>query len=95
MLRVHVRPGASRPGVSGLHGGAIAVRVGARPVDGAANRAVLAVVGDALGVGSTALELTSGACARDKRIFVRGVSASVARQKLAPLLGFDRAETGD
>lgn len=86
VLRVHVRAGASRPGVSGLRGGLIAVRVGARPVEGAANHEVLAVVADALGVRTAALELTSGARSRDKRILVRGLSVAVARQKLGPLL---------
>jgi uncharacterized protein (TIGR00251 family) len=86
MLRIHVRLGASRPGVTGVHGGSLAVRVGARPVEGAANREVLAVLARALGVGTTALELASGARARDKRVLVRGLSAAFAREKLAPLL---------
>ena len=37
VLRLHVRPGASRPGLAGLHGGALALRVGARPIGGAAS----------------------------------------------------------
>jgi uncharacterized protein (TIGR00251 family) len=86
VLRIHVRPGASHAGVVGMHGDAVAVRVGARPVDGAANREVLAVMARALGVGTTALELASGSRARAKRILVRGLSPAVARRKLAPLL---------
>jgi uncharacterized protein (TIGR00251 family) len=87
VLRIHVRPGASHAGVIGMHGDAVAVRVGARPVDGAANREILALMARALGVGTTALELASGSRARDKRILVRGLSPAVARRKLAPLLG--------
>ncbi len=86
VLRIHVRTGASRGGVSGLHGGALAVRVAARPVDGAANREVLSRLARALGIGTAALELSSGTRARDKRILVRGLSASIVREKLAPLL---------
>ena len=87
MLRIHVRPGASRAGVTGMQGDALAVRVAARPVDGAANREVLAVMARALGVGTSAVELASGSRARDKRVLVRGLSPAGARRKLAPLLG--------
>ena len=86
VLRVHVRPGASRPGLVGLHGGALAVRVGARPVDGAANREVLEVLARALGLRPGALELTSGATGRDKRVLVRGLSSAAAYAKLSPRL---------
>jgi uncharacterized protein (TIGR00251 family) len=87
VLRIHVRPGTSHAGVTGMHGDALAVRVGARPVDGAANRQVLAVMARALGVGTGAVELASGARARDKRVRVHGLSPAGARRKLAPLLG--------
>jgi uncharacterized protein (TIGR00251 family) len=87
VLRVHVRPGATRPGIAGLHGGSLAVRVRARPVEGAANREVLGVVAAALGIATSALELASGARGREKRILVHGLSAAVARAKLATLLG--------
>ena len=86
-MRIHVRPGASHAGVTGLHGDAVAIRVGARPVDGAANREVLALMARALGVRTTALELASGAKTRDKRVLVHGLSPAAARRKLAPLLG--------
>jgi len=82
VLRVHVRPGASRPGVAGLHGGALALRVGARPVDGAANREVLAVLARALGLRPADLELTAGATGRDKRVLVRGRTAAAVRDLL-------------
>lgn len=86
VLRIHVRPGASRAGLAGLHGGALALRVGARPVDGAANREVLAVLARALDVHPADLELTSGATGRNKRVLVRGHSPAAVRAALAPLL---------
>lgn len=82
VLRVHVRPGATRPGVAGTHGGALAVRVGARPVGGAANREVLAVLARALGLRPADLELTSGATGRDKRVLVRGHAPAAVRALL-------------
>ena len=48
------------PGLAGLHGDALALRVGARPVDGAANREVLAVLAAALGRAPDRLELIVG-----------------------------------
>jgi len=86
VLRIHVRPGASRAGLAGLHGGALALRVGARPVEGAANREVLTVLARALDLRSADLELTSGATGRDKRVLVRGLSPAAVRAALAPLL---------
>jgi uncharacterized protein (TIGR00251 family) len=86
MLRVHVRPGAARPGLAGLHGGALAVRVGARPAQGAANREVLAVLARALGIAPASLELAAGARGRDKRIRVHGLAPAVVEARLDPLL---------
>ncbi len=95
VLRLHVRPGASRPGLDGLHGGALALRVGARPVGGAANREVLQVLAGALGVAISSLEIAGGHRGREKRIRVRGLDPPRVRERLAPLLQFDRAETRD
>jgi uncharacterized protein YggU (UPF0235/DUF167 family) len=48
---------------------------------------VLGVVAAALGIATSALELASGARGREKRILVHGLSAAIARAKLATLLG--------
>lgn len=47
-ITAHVKPGASREGVWRRADGSIAVRVHARPVEGAANAAVRDAVADAL-----------------------------------------------
>jgi uncharacterized protein len=86
LLRVHVRPGASRPGVAGLHGGVLALRVAARPLEGAANREVLAVIATALEVAPSAVELVAGARGRDKRVRVRGLDPAAVERRLAPRL---------
>jgi uncharacterized protein (TIGR00251 family) len=95
VLRLHVRPGASRPGLAGLHAGALAIRVGARPIGGAANREVLHLLARALGVPGSALEIVAGGHGRDKRVCVRGLSPEIIRSRLAPLMRFDRTETRD
>ena len=86
LLRVHVRPGASRPGVAGLHGGALALRVAARPLQGAANREVLAVIATALAVTPSAVELVAGARSRDKRVRIHGLDPAAVERRLAPRL---------
>lgn len=86
LLRVHVRPGASRPGVAGLHGGALALRVAARPLEGAANREVLAVIATALAVTPSAVELVAGARSRDKRVRIHGLDPAAVERRLAPRL---------
>jgi uncharacterized protein len=85
LVRVHVQPGASRAGVAGLHGDALRIRVGARAVEGAANRELLQVLARALGVRAAAVTIESGAQSRRKRLRVTGVSAETARERLASI----------
>lgn len=66
-LAVRVTPGARVEGVS-VEGGAVQVKVRAKPQDGAANEAVLAMLAKALGVGASRLELLRGATSREKLV---------------------------
>jgi uncharacterized protein YggU (UPF0235/DUF167 family) len=92
-LIVHVRPGAAgEPGVVGLHGRALCVRVRARPVDGAANDEVLQVLASALGVSHRTLTLRRGTRGRGKRIGVSGLAPETVRTRLTPLLSIDTGE---
>ena len=79
-------PGASRPGVAGLHAGALALRVAARPLEGAANREVLAMIARALDVAPSTVELVAGARGRDKRVRIRGLDPAAVERRLAPRL---------
>src|SRR5689334_1232048 len=89
VLTVWVRPGASRAGVTGLHGAALGVRVAAPPERGAANRQLLAVLAGALGVRPGDLALEAGAGGRRKRVRVRGLSAGDVRERLGAVLSVD------
>jgi uncharacterized protein YggU (UPF0235/DUF167 family) len=74
---VRLVPRGGRDAIDGVgEGGELRCRVSAPPVDGAANRAVLRLVADALGVPASAVVLESGAAARVKRLRVSGVSAA-------------------
>jgi uncharacterized protein len=83
---VRVQPGASRTAVGGRRGDALAVRVTARAVDGAANRATLAAVAEALDVRPRTVLLVRGASHRDKVLEVVDPPDDLA-ERLARLLG--------
>lgn len=95
ILRVHARPGASKPGVAGFHGDAVCIRVRARAVEGAANRELLTTLAEALAVAPSTLVIESGAHGREKRIRVRGVDGAAIRARLATVLFVDKPGTHD
>jgi uncharacterized protein YggU (UPF0235/DUF167 family) len=68
---VHVHPGARHPGVGGLRGDHLVVRVRSRAVDGAANREVLAALAHALEVSPRDVTFVRVTRSRDKLIAVR------------------------
>ncbi len=70
LITVRVHPRASRPKAE-WKGEVLEVWVGAPPVEGAANRAVLQAVATKFGVPVSAVTLRSGARARTKVVEVR------------------------
>jgi uncharacterized protein (TIGR00251 family) len=85
-LLIHARPGARRSELAGVHGTALAVRIAARPVEGAANQELIRVLAGALAVPPSAITLLAGAQARRKRLYVTGIDLATARARLAPYL---------
>ncbi|MCA0328155.1 MAG: DUF167 domain-containing protein [Proteobacteria bacterium] len=75
-LAVHATPGAKRTEAAGAHGGALRVRLGAPPVDGKANAALIAWAAKAFGVTKAQVELLHGAAGRQKVLGVRFDSAA-------------------
>jgi len=71
-VAIRVRPGSSRAGVGGDHGGALVVRVCERAVDGKATEAALRAVAAAFGVARREIRLVSGPTSRDKVVAVEG-----------------------
>jgi uncharacterized protein (TIGR00251 family) len=67
---VRLIPRASRNAVAGVREGVLQIRVTAAPVDGAANRALVELLGKTLRVGPTTIRIESGATASRKRISV-------------------------
>lgn len=88
VLEIYVRPGSSRPGVGGAFDGRTVVRVHARAIDGQANAAVVAAVGELLGVPRSAITIAVGAAGRRKRLVIRGMPTHEVRRRI------DDAERG-
>lgn len=69
-LLVHVQPGAGRDEVAGEHGGRLKVRLKAPPVDGKANKALIAFLARLLDMKKNDLRLVGGETDRRKTLFV-------------------------
>jgi uncharacterized protein len=67
---VRLIPRASRTAIAGVRDGVLHVRVTAAPVDGAANRALMELLGKRLRVGPTSIRIEAGATASRKRVSV-------------------------
>ena len=66
-LALRVTPGARSEGIE-IAGERVLVKVRAKPQDGAANEAVLALLAAALGVGTSRLKMLRGATSREKLV---------------------------
>jgi uncharacterized protein YggU (UPF0235/DUF167 family) len=67
---VRLIPRASRSAVAGVREGALVVRVTAAPVNGAANHALLELLGKTLRIGPTSVRIESGSLSSRKRLSV-------------------------
>ena len=67
---VRVTPRASANGIAGEREGALAVRVTAAPVEGAANAAVVALLAKALDLAPSAIRIERGTASRTKVVTV-------------------------
>jgi uncharacterized protein len=81
-VRLHVQPRARRCEVSGVHGGALKLKVTAPPVDDAANRAILSFFSDLLGISKSSLQIISGLKSREKILRIQGLSSTIFLQQI-------------
>jgi uncharacterized protein (TIGR00251 family) len=82
ILRLQVKPRASRDEVVGPHGDGLKIRITAAPVAGAANKHLLKFLAKKLKISRSRLSITSGATSRAKSIAIEGISAEEVRQRL-------------
>ena len=81
-IRLRVKPGARTTAIVGVHGGALKVSVAAAPEKGKANRAVIALLAEALGLPVAAVTLVAGETSQDKVAEIALEPATI-RAKLA------------
>ena len=86
VLSVRAQPNARRNGVLGEHAGALRLGVTAAPEKGRANKALVELLRDLLGVKRSQVELLSGETCHDKRFLVTGLSADELRSRITALL---------
>jgi uncharacterized protein YggU (UPF0235/DUF167 family) len=93
-LRVRVHPGARQEGLVGRMGdGTLKLAVRAAPEGGKANRAVEALLADALEIGAKQVKVVRGGSARTKTVAIEGLSPEeVERRIAARLVGREGSE---
>ncbi len=81
-LNLKVTPGASRNEIVDFTSGVLQVRVAAPPVEGKANRELIAFLSDALGVSKSSISIVKGHTSRNKVIAIEGLSHEEIMQRL-------------
>jgi uncharacterized protein (TIGR00251 family) len=83
LLQVRVTPRARRSAIGEVSEGVLAVRLAAPPVEGAANKALIALLAKALAVPKSRIRIESGEHSRQKRVRILGLDAEAAVARLA------------
>ena len=86
LLRLHVQPRAAHNQVAGLQGEALKLRLTSPPVDGKANKAVLATLARLLELPKSCLTLRSGLQSRTKTVRIENADEAQLRARLQTLL---------
>jgi len=86
-LAVRAQPGAKRTAVAGIYGDGttaqLKIAVAAQPVEGHANKAMIAFLAGIFGLPKSAVTLKSGVMSRSKVFLLRGITVAQARTALA------------
>jgi uncharacterized protein (TIGR00251 family) len=81
-IDVRVTPRGGRDTIVGWREGALAVRVAAAPVDGAANDALVRMIARRLGVPPSSVTLVAGGRSRMKVVEVAGMSDADVHERI-------------
>ena len=87
VLLVRAQPGARKAGVLGERNGALKVAVTAPPEGGRANKALVEILTEALGLKRSQVELIGGQTSRDKRFLIRDVGKAELERRLGAATG--------
>ncbi len=97
-LPIHATPGAKRTEPVGAHGPALRVRLGAPPVDGKANAALMAWAAEAFGIPQSRVELLHGSSGRQKLLalqFDSALALAQAQRQVERWMASERVARGD
>jgi uncharacterized protein (TIGR00251 family) len=83
ILPLQAQPKARKNGVIGLHAGCLKVAVTAAPEKGKANKAIIKVLAEALGVRKSQLSIVAGETSPRKKCRVSEISLDDLRQRIA------------
>lgn len=81
-IPIRAVPRAARNALDGVAEGALRVRLVAPPVEGAANKALIAFLAEVLGVPKRDVAITTGERGRRKLVRVAGLTADEVRRRL-------------
>lgn len=86
VLRVRLTPKGGRDALVKQEAGVLFARVAAPPVDGAANKALIALLSDSLRIPKSRFSFQSGETSRDKVLHIAGIDAPSLQSKLLAAL---------
>ena len=86
MLYVQIAPNASRNALDGFRGDILRVKVAAPPVEGKANKELVAYLSDILDISKGSVRIVKGHTLRNKVIAIDGLTSAQMMQKLLSLL---------
>jgi uncharacterized protein (TIGR00251 family) len=81
-LEIHAQPGAKRNEIVGFKEGILYVKVTALPQKGQANRALVELMAQALGIPKSAVDIIRGQSSRSKVIAIQGLTGVEVREIL-------------
>ncbi len=79
---VYCQPGAKQTQLAGLFDGKPKIQLKAPPVDGEANKALIAFLAQQCGVAKSAIRIEMGASGRTKRVEIEGIDDGALRLAL-------------
>jgi uncharacterized protein (TIGR00251 family) len=89
LLKIIVQPRASKNEITGLHNDALKLRLTTPPIEGRANKAVIAFLAKRLHLPKSSISIKSGLQNRNKQLLILGCNEEKARQLL-----FEKDNTG-
>jgi uncharacterized protein len=73
-LDLHLVPRSKKSRVAGVHGNKLKIAVGAPPVDGKANKELIAFLARLLGCPKSSIEIERGAASREKIVIIKDIT---------------------